>query len=143
MIIGVPKEIKNNENRVGMTPAGVAELVKRGHTVYVQASAGANSGFPDEEYIAVGAKMLPTISATYAAAEMIVKVKEPIAPEYKLIKKGQVVFTYFHFAADKILTEAMIESGGICIAYETVEKEDHSLPLLTPMSEVEIGRAHV
>ena len=104
--------------------------------MYVQASAGANSGFPDEEYIAVGAKMLPTISATYAAAEMIVKVKEPIAPEYKLIKKGQVVFTYFHFAADKILTEAMIESGGICIAYETVEKEDHSLPLLTPMSEV-------
>ena len=136
MIIGVPKEIKNNENRVGMTPAGVAELVKRGHTVYVQASAGANSGFPDEEYIAVGAKMLPTIEATYAAAELIVKVKEPIASEYKLIKKGQVVFTYFHFAADKILTEAMIESGGICIAYETVEKEDHSLPLLTPMSEV-------
>ena len=136
MIIGVPKEIKNNENRVGMTPAGVAELVKRGHTVYVQASAGANSGFPDEEYIAVGAKMLPTIEATYAAAEMIVKVKEPIAPEYKLIKRGQVVFTYFHFAADKILTEAMIESGGICIAYETVEKEDRSLPLLTPMSEV-------
>lgn len=136
MIIGVPKEIKNNENRVGMTPAGVAELVKQGHTVYVQASAGANSGFADEEYTAVGAKMLPTIEATYAAAEMIVKVKEPIAPEYKLIKKGQVVFTYFHFAADKILTEAMIESGSICIAYETVEKEDRSLPLLTPMSEV-------
>ena len=136
MIIGVPKEIKNNENRVGMTPAGVAELVKQGHTVYVQASAGANSGFADEEYTAVGAKMLPTLEATYAAAEMIVKVKEPIAPEYKLIKKGQVVFTYFHFAADKILTEAMIESGGICIAYETVEKEDRSLPLLTPMSEV-------
>ena len=136
MIIGVPKEIKNNENRVGMTPAGVAELVKQGHTVYVQASAGANSGFADEEYTAVGAKMLPTIEATYAAAEMIVKVKEPIAPEYKLIKKGQVVFTYFHFAANKILTEAMIESGGICIAYETVEKEDRSLPLLTPMSEV-------
>ena len=136
MIIGVPKEIKNNENRVGMTPAGVAELVKQGHTVYVQASAGANSGFADEEYTTVGAKMLPTIEATYAAAEMIVKVKEPIAPEYKLIKKGQVVFTYFHFAADKILTEAMIESGGICIAYETVEKEDRSLPLLTPMSEV-------
>ena len=136
MIIGVPKEIKNNENRVGMTPAGVAELVKQGHTVYVQASAGANSGFADEEYTAVGAKMLPTIEATYAAAEMIVKVKEPIAPEYKLIKKGQVVFTYFHFAADKILPDAIIESGGICIAYETVEKEDRSLPLLTPMSEV-------
>lgn len=134
MIIGVPKEIKNNENRVGMTPAGVAELVKKGHTVYVQATAGVNSGFSDDDYIAVGAKTLPTIEDTYAAADMIVKVKEPIAPEYKLIKKGQVVFTYFHFAADKLLTEAMIESGAVCIAYETVEKEDHSLPLL--MSEV-------
>ena len=111
MIIGVPKEIKNNENRVGMTPAGVAELVKKGHTVYVQATAGANSGFSDDDYIAVGAKTLPTIEDTYAVADMIVKVKEPIAPEYKLIKKGQVVFTYFHFAADKLLTEAMIESG--------------------------------
>ena len=136
MIIGVPKEIKNNENRVGMTPAGVAELVKKGHTVYVQATAGVNSGFSDDDYIAVGAKTLPTIEDTYAAADMIVKVKEPIAPEYKLIKKEQVVFTYFHFAADKVLTEAMIESGAVCIAYETVEKEDHSLPLLTPMSEV-------
>lgn len=136
MIIGVPKEIKNNENRVGMTPAGVAELVKDGHTVYVQASAGVNSGFPDDEYIAVGAKMLPTIEETYAIAEMIVKVKEPITPEYKLIKKGQVLFTYFHFAADKALTEAMIKSGAICIAYETVEKPDRSLPLLIPMSEV-------
>ena len=136
MIIGVPKEIKNNENRVGMTPAGVAELVKKSHTVYVQATAGVNSGFSDDDYIAVGAKTLPTIEDTYAAADMIVKVKEPIAPEYKLIKKEQVVFTYFHFAADKVLTEAMIESGAVCIAYETVEKEDHSLPLLTPMSEV-------
>ena len=136
MIIGVPKEITNNENRVGMTPAGVAELVKKSHTVYVQATAGVNSGFSDDDYIAVGAKTLPTIEDTYAAADMIVKVKEPIAPEYKLIKKGQVVFTYFHFAADKLLTEAMIESGAVCIAYEPVEKEDHSLPLLTPMSEV-------
>ena len=136
MIIGVPKEIKNNENRVGMTPAGVAELVKKGHTVYVQATAGVNSGFSDDDYIAVGAQILPTIEDTYAASDMIVKVKEPIAPEYRLIKKGQVVFTYFHFAADKELTEAMIASGAICIAYETVEKEDHSLPLLTPMSEV-------
>ena len=136
MIIGVPKEIKNNENRVGMTPAGVAELVKKGHTVYMQATAGINSGFSDDDYIAVGAQILPAIEDVYAIADMIVKVKEPIAPEYKLNKKGQVVFTYFHFAADKILTEAMIESGGICIAYETVEKEDHSLPLLTPMSEV-------
>lgn len=136
MIIGVPKEIKNNENRVGMTPAGVAELVKRGHTVYVQATAGVNSGFSDEEYVAVGAKMLPTIEETYAIAEMIVKVKEPIEPEYKLIKKGQVLFTYFHFAADKELTEAMIQQEAICIAYETVEKADRSLPLLIPMSEV-------
>ena len=136
MIIGVPKEIKNNENRVGMTPAGVAELVKRGHTVYVQATAGVNSGFSDEEYVAVGAKMLPTIEETYAIAEMIIKVKEPIEPEYKLIKKGQVLFTYFHFAADKELTEAMIQQEAICIAYETVEKADRSLPLLIPMSEV-------
>ena len=136
MIIGVPKEIKNNENRVGMTPAGVAELVKRGHTVYVQATAGVNSGFSDEDYVAVGAKMLPTIEETYAIAEMIVKVKEPIEPEYKLIKKGQVLFTYFHFAADKELTEAMIQQEAVCIAYETVEKADRSLPLLIPMSEV-------
>ena len=136
MIIGVPKEIKNNENRVGMTPSGVSELVKRGHTVYVQASAGINSGFPDEEYIAVGAKILPTSEDTYAISEMIVKVKEPISPEYKLINKGQIIFTYFHFAADKVLTEAMIKSGAICIAYETVENEDQSLPLLIPMSEV-------
>ena len=142
MIIGVPKEIKNNENRVGMTPAGVAELVKKGHTVYVQAGAGANSGFPNEDYIAAGAQLLPTIEETYAIADMIVKVKEPIAPEYKLIKKGQVVFTYFHFAAERELTEAMIESGGICIAYETVEKADRSLPLLIPMSEV-AGRMSV
>ena len=137
MIIGVPKEIKNNENRVGMTPAGVAELVKKGHTVYVQATAGANSGFSDDDYIAVGAKTLPTIEDTYAAADMIVKVKEPITPEYKLIKKGQVVFTYFHFAADKLLTEAMIESGAVCIAYETEEKEDCNVPwaiLLDPTS---------
>lgn len=136
MIIGVPKEIKNNENRVGMTPAGVADLVKKGHIVYVQASAGVNSGFSDEEYITAGAKMLPTIEETYAVAEMIVKVKEPITPEYKLIKKGQVLFTYFHFAADKELTDAMIKSGAVCIAYETVEKADRSLPLLIPMSEV-------
>lgn len=142
MVIGVPKEIKNNENRVGMTPAGVAELVKRGHTVYVQQTAGNNSGFADEDYVNVGAKLLPTLEEVYAAAEMIVKVKEPIAPEYKLIRRGQVVFTYFHFAADRALTEAMIESGAICIAYETVESPDRSLPLLIPMSEV-AGRMSV
>lgn len=136
MIIGVPKEIKNNENRVGMTPAGVAELVKRGHIVYVQHTAGANSGFNDDAYTTVGAQILPTIEEIYAAADMIVKVKEPITPEYKLIKEGQVLFTYFHFAADRELTEAMLKNGSICIAYETVEKTDHSLPLLIPMSEV-------
>lgn len=136
MIIGVPKEIKNNENRVGMTPSGVAELVKRGHTVYIQHTAGENSGFPDEAYIAAGAQILPTMEETYAAAQMIVKVKEPIAPEYKLIRKRQLLFTYFHFASDKELTLAMIENGSVCLAYETVEKADHSLPLLIPMSEV-------
>ena len=142
MIIGVPKEIKNNENRVGMTPAGVAELVKRGHTVYVQATAGVNSGFSDEDYVAVGAKMLPTIEETYAIAEMIVKVKEPIEPEYKLIKKGQVLFTYFHFASDRELTDAMLASGATCIAYETVRDRVGALPLLVPMSEV-AGRMSV
>ena len=136
MIIGVPKEIKNNENRVGMTPSGVLEVIKKGHTVYVQHTAGVNSGFSDESYTAVGAQITPTAEATYAIADMIVKVKEPIAPEYKLIKSGQLLFTYFHFASDKELTLAMIESQAICLAYETVENEDHSLPLLIPMSEV-------
>ncbi len=136
MIIGVPKEIKNNENRVGMTPSGVAEIVKRGHTVYIQHTAGINSGFPDEAYTAVGAQILPTMEEVYGIAEMIVKVKEPIAPEYKLIRKGQLLFTYFHFASDKELTLAMLENGSVCLAYETVEKADHSLPLLIPMSEV-------
>lgn len=136
MIIGVPKEIKNNENRVAMTPAGVAELKHNGHTVYVQHTAGEGSGFSDDEYIAAGAQILPTIEAVYDIAEMIVKVKEPIKPEYKLIKKDQVVFTYFHFASDRKLTEAMIASRGVCIAYETVRLADHSLPLLVPMSEV-------
>ena len=142
MIIGIPKEIKNNENRVGMTPAGVAELTRRGHQVYVQHEAGQNSGFADEAYVAVGAGILPTIEETYARAEMIVKVKEPIAPEYGLIRPGQVLFTYFHFAADRTLTEAMLKSGAVCLAYETVEKADHSLPLLIPMSEV-AGRMSV
>lgn len=142
MIIGVPKEIKNNENRVGMTPAGVAEMVKRGHRVYVQQTAGLGSGFSDEEYKAAGAELLPSIEAVYAAAEMIVKVKEPIAPEYPLVRPGQVLFTYFHFAADRELTDAMKASGAVCIAYETVEKADRSLPLLIPMSEV-AGRMSV
>jgi len=136
MIIGIPKEIKNNENRVALTPSGAQELTKRGHKVYVQASAGVNSGFADDAYTAVGAEILPTIGDVYARAEMIVKVKEPIAPEYKLIRKDQLVFTFFHFASSEPLTRAMIDSGAVCCAYETVERADRSLPLLIPMSEV-------
>jgi alanine dehydrogenase len=142
MIIGVPKEIKNNENRVALTPAGAAELVKRGHTVYVQSTAGIGSGFSDESYTATGAKILPSIKEVYGIAEMIMKVKEPIEQEYKLVKKGQIVYTYFHFASSEELTLAMIESGAVCLAYETVELPDHSLPLLIPMSEV-AGRMSV
>ncbi|WP_298340037.1 alanine dehydrogenase [uncultured Algibacter sp.] len=136
MKIGVPIEIKNNENRVGMTPSGVFELTKRDHAVYVQQNAGFNSGFLDEDYIGAGATILDSIEEVYAAAEMIVKVKEPIEPEYKLIKPNQVVFTYFHFASSEVLTNAMIDSKAVCIAYETVEDADGSLPLLIPMSEV-------
>lgn len=128
--------MKDNENRVGMTPAGVAELTKHGHTVFVQHTAGENSGFSDEEYAEVGAEILPIINEVYAQADMIVKVKEPIEPEYGLIRKGQLVFTYFHFACDRPLTDAMIKSGAVCLAYETVQKADRSLPLLVPMSEV-------
>ncbi len=136
MIIGVPKEIKNNENRIALTPAGAAELVKRGHEVYIQAGGGKGSGFKDEDYTAAGAIMLPTIEDVYGIAEMIIKVKEPIESEYKLIKKGQILYTYFHFASSETLTVEMINNGSICLAYETVELEDGSLPLLVPMSEV-------
>jgi alanine dehydrogenase len=136
MIIGIPKEIKNNESRVGMTPAGVFELTKRNHKVYIQSQAGFGSGFFDNDYQGVGAIILETIEEIYAIAEMIVKVKEPIEIEYNLIKPNQIVFTYFHFASSKALTEAMIKSKSVCIAYETVEDEDGTLPLLTPMSEV-------
>ncbi len=136
MIIGVPKEIKNNENRVGMTPSGVMEMADRGHTVYIQSTAGEGSGFDDEDYISAGGKILPTIKDVYQIADMIVKVKEPIKEEYPLIKKGQLLFTYFHFASSEDLTHAMIKNGSVCLAYETVEKTDRSLPLLIPMSEV-------
>ncbi len=125
-----------------MTPAGVRELVKRGHTVYVQHTAGENSGFPDAEYERAGAHILPTIEEVYAIAEMIVKVKEPIEPEYKLVRRGQLVFTYFHFACDRTLTEAMLQSGATCLAYETVVDKQGTLPLLIPMSEV-AGRMSV
>ena len=136
MKIGIPKEIKQGESRVGMTPAGVAELIKHGHQVFVQHTAGEGSGFADEAYERVGAEILPTIEEVYAQSDMIIKVKEPIEPEYALIRKDQVVYTYFHFASDWPLTEAMIKSGAVCLAYETVEEADHSLPLLRPMSEV-------
>jgi alanine dehydrogenase len=136
MRIGVPKEIKNNENRVGIIPAGVFELTKIGHEVYVQSNAGEGSGFFNDEYIQAGAKILNGIKEVYDIAEMIVKVKEPIAEEYGLIREDQVLFAYFHFASSTELTDAMINSKAVCIAYETVEDKDGSLPLLTPMSEV-------
>ena len=136
MIIGVPKEIKNNENRVGLTPAGAFELVRDGHKVFVQKTAGIGSGFSDAEYKKAGAKILPTIEAVYKKAEMIMKVKEPIKSEYKLVKENQLLFTYFHFASHKPLTTAMVKAKAICLAYETVELADRSLPLLVPMSEV-------
>lgn len=136
MIIGVPKEIKPNENRVALTPSGVVALIRNGHEVYVQKTAGEGTGFSDQAYNEAGAKMLETIEEVYAVAEMIVKVKEPIESEYKLVKKDQVLYTYFHFASHEPLTKAMIDSGAICIAYETVENDDGSLPLLIPMSEV-------
>lgn len=136
MIIGVPKEIKNNENRVALTPSGAKELIKRGHEVYFQQSAGEGSDFPDELYLNAGAQILQTIEEIYAKAEMIIKVKEPVAFEYPLIKENQLLFTYFHFASNEDLTRAMIKNNSVCLAYETVEKADKSLPLLVPMSEV-------
>jgi alanine dehydrogenase len=136
MIVGVPKEIKNNENRVALTPAGAQELIKRGHTVYMENTAGEGSGFSNEEYVKAGAKMIATAPEVFGLAEMIMKVKEPIEQEYKLIKKDQLLFTYFHFASYEPLTKAMIAGGAICLAYETVERVDGSLPLLIPMSEV-------
>lgn len=142
MIIGVPKEIKNNENRVALTPSGVKELAKYGHDIYVQTNAGSGSGFSDTQYEEAGAAILPDIKSVYDRAEMIIKVKEPIQEEYTLIHENQLVFTYFHFASYEPLTRAMLENKSVCLAYETVEKEDHSLPLLVPMSEV-AGRMSV
>lgn len=136
MIIGVPIEIKNNESRVSITPAGVFELTKAKHEIYVQSDAGLASGFTNTMYLEAGASVLDTIEEVYSIAEMIVKVKEPIEKEYSLIKEGQIVFTYFHFASSQPLTEAMLASKSVCIAYETVQDEDGSLPLLTPMSEI-------
>lgn len=142
MIVGVPKEIKNNENRVALTPAGVKELKKNGHIVNVQKTAGLGSGFSDDDYVSSGAQILNTIEQVYDSAEMIIKVKEPIESEYTLIKEDQLVFTYFHFASNESLTKSMIASKSVCLAYETVENDDKSLPLLIPMSEV-AGRMSV
>ncbi|MBP9210744.1 MAG: alanine dehydrogenase [Saprospiraceae bacterium] len=136
MIIGVPKEIKSNENRVALTPAGALELCKRGHTVFVQSTAGDGSGFSDQMYQEAGASILSDLESVYQRAEMIVKVKEPIESEYRLIRPDQLIFTYFHFASYEPLTRAMIDRGAVCLAYETVELPDRSLPLLIPMSEV-------
>jgi alanine dehydrogenase len=136
MIIGVPKEIKNNENRVALTPAGTQELVKRGHAVYIQQTAGVGSGFSDDEYEGAGAELLTDAADIFFRGEMIIKVKEPIEQEYGFIRSGQLVFTYFHFASYEPLTRAMVKSGAICLAYETVERPDGTLPLLIPMSEV-------
>ena len=136
MIIGVPREIKPSENRVGATPAGIQLMVRDGHTVLVETSAGIGSGYSDSDYERVGAEIVATAADVYGRADMIVKVKEPIAPEYPLIREGQILFTYFHFAADRALTEAIIASKSVAIAYETVTAPDGSLPLLIPMSEV-------
>jgi alanine dehydrogenase len=136
MKIGIPKEIKTNENRISLVPAGAEALVGAGHSVTVEKGAGLGSGFSDEQYTAAGATILPDADAVWAGADMIIKVKEPIEPEWKRMKKGQTVFTYFHFAADEKLTKAHLATGATCIAYETVELPSRELPLLTPMSEV-------
>lgn len=136
MLIGVPKEIKTNENRIALVPAGAEALVQRGNTVFIEAGAGEGSGFSDDEYRAVGAQILDTADEVWERAEMIMKVKEPIPVEYPRMRKDQILFTYFHFAADEELTKAVIDSGAIAIAYETVQLPSGELPLLTPMSEV-------
>lgn len=136
MIIGVPKEIKPQENRVAVVPAGINELTKHGHTLLVEKDAGVGSGFTDEEYIEAGAEIVNEADLLWKRSEMIMKVKEPIAVEYPRMREGQIIFTYFHFAASEELTQAVVDSKCIAIAYETVEKPDRSLPLLIPMSEV-------
>ncbi|KTR88255.1 alanine dehydrogenase, partial [Microbacterium testaceum] len=136
MRVSVPTEIKNNENRVAMTPAGVDALVHRGHDVFVQAGAGEGSGFSDEQYRAAGAEIVATAEETWARAELLVKVKEPIAPEYGFLRPDLTLFTYLHLAADRPLTDALVAAGTTAVAYETVQTADRALPLLAPMSEV-------
>ena len=136
MRVGVPKEIKSDEYRVAMMPVGVELMVKAGHQVFVEAQAGAASGFPDEDYLKAGAMILPSAAEIFSSADMIVKVKEPQPAEIQMFRPGQIVFTYFHFAADKELTQACLESGITAIAYETIKDRQGRLPLLTPMSEI-------
>jgi alanine dehydrogenase len=136
MIVGILKEIKTEENRVSMTPAGVEVMVQNGHDLLVQKSAGEGSGFSDEAYVQSGAKIVDTAEAVFARSDMVMHVKEPQPSEYQLIRKDQIVFTYLHLAAEERLTRALMETGSVCIAYETIQKDDGSLPLLTPMSEV-------
>ncbi|MDP7035385.1 MAG: alanine dehydrogenase [Planctomycetota bacterium] len=136
MKIGIPKELKDNENRAGMVPAGVHVLVQKGHQVFVEKSAGAGSGIQDSEYLEAGAEILESADDLWDCADLILKVKEPLKAEYSRCRESQVVFTYFHFAANRELTEAMMNSGATCVAYETIEDRQGRLPLLTPMSEV-------
>ena len=136
MRVGIPTEIKNNENRVAITPAGVHELVRRGHEVFIQVGAGLGSGFDDADYVAQGAKMLATAEEVWSAGDLLLKVKEPIKAEYKLMRRDQVLFTYLHLAASRECTDALLASGTTAIAYETVQLPNRSLPLLQPMSEV-------
>jgi len=134
--VGIPREVKNNEFRVAITPAGVHELVRHGHQVVIERGAGVGSSIPDSEYVAAGAQILPTADEVWAAADLLLKVKEPIAEEYHRLRKDQTLFTYLHLAASKECTDALIESGTTAIAYETVELPNRALPLLAPMSEV-------
>lgn len=142
MKIAVPKEIKNNENRVGLVPSGARQLVQDGHEVYVQHNAGMGIGITDEEYIKAGAKIVNTLEDAFAIGEMIIKVKEPQPNEIALLKPHHILYTYLHLAADKPQTEGLMKSGATCVAYETIQLEDNSLPLLVPMSEV-AGRMSV
>lgn len=136
MLVGILKEIKAEENRVSMTPSGVEVMRQSGHKILVEKNAGSGSGFPDDAYVSAGAEIIYTAKEIFERAEMVMHVKEPLPSEYSLIRKDQVIFTYLHLAAAKELTHALIQSGSICIAYETIQKPDGSLPLLTPMSEV-------
>ncbi len=136
MQVGILKEIKIKENRISMTPAGVEQMVAHGHSVQVETTAGDGSGFSDDAYVAAGATIAASAQNIYAQCEMVMKVKEPLPVEYPMIRKGQILFTYFHFAASEELTKGIIDTGSIAVAYETVEKANGSLPLLTPMSEV-------